>query len=283
MLDRAYVEITNICNLKCAFCPGTKRAPRMMELSEVETVFGKLRGKVKTVLLHVMGEPLTHPDLSSILDKAKELGLRIDITTNGTLLHSLADEILAHGEAIGRVSISLHAPEGNGADISHGSYLKSVVDFGKRLSALDKNTVYRLWNLDTDERLGANSGNSYTEEFLHSEYGGEWEKRYSGYRIGQRAFLEYDGIFTWPSESEAEKICSGTCHALRSQIAILSDGTVVPCCLDSDGAMPLGNIFDQTLDEILATDRAVRMLEGFRNKRFVEPTCQKCTYARRFK
>ena len=283
MLDRAYVEITNICNLNCAFCPGTKRAPRTMTLPEVEAVFEKLCGKVKTVLLHVMGEPLTHPDLTGILDKAKELGLRIDITTNGTLLSRRADEIIAHSEAIGRVSISLHAPEGNGADISHGSYIKCVVDFGKRLSALDKNTVYRLWNLDTDERLGANSQNSFTEKFLHSEYEGEWEKRYSGYRIGQRAFLEYDGIFTWPSESEADEISEGTCHALRSQIAILSDGTVVPCCLDSDGAMPLGNIFDQALDEILSSERAVRMLEGFRKKRFVESTCKKCTYARRFK
>jgi radical SAM protein with 4Fe4S-binding SPASM domain len=283
MLDRAYVEITNICNLKCSFCPGTKRNARMMKLSEAEEVFGKLCGRVKTVLLHVMGEPLTHPDLASILDKAQELGLRVDITTNGTLLGVKADEILSHAGAINRVSISLHAPEGNGADISHGSYLKSVVDFGKRLSSLDKNTVYRLWNLDTDERLGRNSANAFLEEFLHSEYPGEWEKRYSGYRIGQRAFLEYDGIFTWPSESEADEISEGTCHALRSQIAILSDGTVVPCCLDSDGSMPLGNIFDQALDEILASERAVRMLDGFRKKRFVEPTCKKCTYARRFK
>jgi radical SAM protein with 4Fe4S-binding SPASM domain len=283
MLDRAYVEITNICNLKCSFCPGTKRAARMMKLSEVEEVFLKLCGRVKTVLLHVMGEPLTHPDLASILDKAQELGLRVDITTNGTLLGVKADEILSHSGAINRVSISLHAPEGNEADISHGSYLKSVVDFGKRLSSLDKNTVYRLWNLDTDERLGRNSANAFLEEFLHGEYPGEWEKRYSGYRIGQRAFLEYDGIFTWPSESEADEISEGTCHALRSQIAILSDGTVVPCCLDSDGSMPLGNIFDQALDEILASERAVRMLDGFRKKRFVEPTCKKCTYARRFK
>lgn len=283
MLDRAYVEITNICNLKCSFCPGTKRAPRMMKLSEVVEVFEKLRDKVKTVLLHVMGEPLTHPDLAPILDKAKELGLRVDITTNGTLLGTRGDDILAHSGAINRVSVSLHAPEGNGADISHGSYLKIAVSFGKKLSLLDKNIVYRLWNLDTDERLGMNSQNSLTEKFLHSEYPGEWEKRYSGYRIGQRAFLEYDGIFTWPSESEADEISCGTCHALRSQIAILSDGTVVPCCLDSDGSIPLGNIFDQALDEILATERAVRMFDGFRKKRFVEPTCKKCTYARRFK
>ena len=283
MLDRAYVEITNICNLKCAFCPGTQREKRQMSLSEIERVFKSLLGKTKTVLLHVMGEPLTHPQLLSVLDMAKDMNIRIDITTNGTLLHLLGDDILEHSEPIGRVSISLHAIEGNGVDISHGAYLDRVIAFGKKLSELGKITVYRLWNLDTSDRSGSNRQNAIVEQKLKAEYPDNWEKKYSGYRIGDHAFLEYDGIFTWPSESEATPIDVGTCHALRSQIAILSDGTVVPCCLDSEGAMPLGNIFFEELDGILSSERAVAMLDGFRRKEYVEPICKSCTYARRFK
>ena len=107
-------------------------------------------------------------------------------------------------------------------------------------------------------------------------------KRYSGYRIADRTFLEYDGIFTWPSESSSDEVEFGTCHALRSQIAILADGTVVPCCLDSEGSMPLGNIFSEELSEIFAKPLTQRMLEGFRSGKYVHNVCKKCTYARRF-
>jgi radical SAM protein with 4Fe4S-binding SPASM domain len=254
-----------------------------MSVPQFTEILEKLRGRVKYLYFHVMGEPLMHPDLGRFLGLAAEYGFLVCITTNGTLLSTRGSAIIDNADAVQRVSISLHAPEGNGVLGSVDNYLESVVKFGKALSNLDKNTVYRLWNLDTEEKSGKNSNNSTVESFLHSEYPGEWEKRYSGYRIGERAFLEYDGIFTWPSESDAEQVSIGTCHALRSQIAVLADGTVVPCCLDSEGLMPLGNIFDSDLDEILSSEKAMAMLTGFRCGKLVEPVCQKCTYARRFK
>ena len=100
--------------------------------------------------------------------------------------------------------------------------------------------------------------------------------------MAERTFIEYDGVFVWPSESEAKETEIGTCHALRSQIAVLVDGTVVPCCLDSEGNMPLGNIFKEDLAHILNGPVAKEMRQGFERGIYTAELCKKCTYARRF-
>ena len=283
MIDRAYVEIGNICNLNCSFCPKTAREPRRMTTSEFKTVCERLAGRVKNLFFHVMGEPLFHPELDSFLKISEEFGFPVSITTNGVLIPERGHIILENAKAVHRVSISLHSIEGNGGDISGGGYLERAVEFAKKLAALDVNAVFRLWNLDTEERCGSNSQNESIEDVLRRHYPEPWEKRYAGYRMAYRTFLEYDGIFTWPSESKSEERCSGTCHGLLRQIAILADGTVVPCCLDSEGMMPLGNIFSQSLENIMESKLASEMRSGFREGRLVHPLCQKCSYSLRFK
>lgn len=281
MFDRIYVEIGNICNMSCSFCAGTKRAPKRMSAREFEEVCKKLFGFGENLYFHVMGEPLLHPELDKFLKIAKAYGYKVSITTNGTLLKKAEPILFENADAIHRVSVSLHAPEGNGI-YALDTYLDSAFSFAKEFSAIDKNVVFRLWNLDTSDREGDNSLNAKILERLKETYTGEWIKRYSGYRIAYRTFLEFDGIFTWPSESCAEPKEEGRCHALTRQIAILADGTVVPCCLDSDGSMPLGNIFVSDMSDILEGELAKQMKKGFEAHKMVHPVCQKCTYARRF-
>ena len=279
---RAYVEISNICNLKCSFCPGTARAPRRMTPREFEHVASELSGRVGELYLHVMGEPLLHPELAGILDIAARCDLEVSITTNGTLLGKCADILYTHRDVIRKVSISLHAHEANSTSLTVEDYLGTVISFAKQFSAMDKNVVFRLWNLDTAEKCGRNTENAEILEKLHTEYPEQWQKRYSGYRLAYRTFLELDGIFTWPVESDAEPTDEGSCRGLIHQIAILADGTVVPCCLDSDGQIALGNIFEAPLSDILGGELATSMREGFKCGRMVHPVCKKCTYARRF-
>ena len=281
-IERAYVEIGNICNLKCSFCPGTKRAPRRMSVEEFRCVANNLSGVVKHLYLHVMGEPLLHPELSALLTVAGECGFKISVTTNGTLLEKCREVLMEHSDIIHKISISLHAYEANGIHLSAKEYLDSVISFAREFSAKDKNVVFRLWNLDTAERQGKNSENAEILEKLHTEYPEEWQKRYSGYRMSYRTFLELDGIFTWPVESEEVPTDIGRCHGLLRQIAILVDGTVVPCCLDSEGEIALGNIFEKSISDILSSPLAIEIIEGFRTGRMVHPVCKKCSYARRF-
>ena len=282
MIDRAYIEIGNICNLKCSFCPGTKRAPRQMTVDEFNRVCKSLKGEVKQLYFHVMGEPLLHPYLSDFLRIAGEFGFSVSITTNGTLVEKCKSILLEHSDAIHKISISLHAHEANTVKLSISEYLDRVISFAKEFSKKDKNVVFRLWNLDTSDKFGKNSENEEILRKLHSEYLESWQERYSGYRLAYRTFLELDGIFTWPVESDAEPTDEGKCYGIIRQIAILADGTVVPCCLDSEGQMALGNIFENSLSKILASPLATEMANGFRCGKMVHSVCKKCSYARRF-
>ena len=258
-------------------------SPRQMSAEEFSRVCEKLRPFGKDLFFHVMGEPLLHPELDDILRIAGELGFSASITTNGTLIKESIDTLLRHASVLRRVSFSLHAPEGNGKNATSGEYLDGIIGAAKRLSPLGVYSIFRLWNLDSPERKGENTENKNIHAKLLREYPDPWQKRYSGYRLCSRTFLEYDGIFTWPSESNAEPCEAGTCRALTQQIAILADGTVVPCCLDSDGNIPLGNIFSDTMGNIIASRLFTEMKKGFAQGRMVHPMCKKCVYARRFK
>ncbi len=282
MLERVYVEIGNICNLSCGFCVGTNRAKKQMNETDFSHICEKIKNHTKFIYLHVLGEPLIHPLLSKFLDIARESGIRVCITTNGTLLSKHSEMLLSHSDVIHKISISLHSLEGNGIE-SFKDYLKNASAFARDGAEKGMYIVFRLWNGDSSEKAGANNKNSLIEQFLKNEFKNEWQIRPQGFRLQENIFLHYDGIFTWPTESRAQAISEGYCHALSSQAAILVDGTVVPCCLDANGEIPLGNIFEESFDEILNSRRAREIIEGFKKGEMRESLCQKCTFARRFK
>ena len=281
MLERIYVEIGNVCNLNCSFCHKTKREKRQMSVDEFSEVVSKIKQKVKYVYLHVLGEPLLHKDLPEILEIAGKNNLKICITTNGTLLKTKG-ECLLNCSAVHKVSVSLHAPEGNGEN-ELCNYLNNVTDFAKSAAEKGIYVVFRLWNKDSAEGKGQNTQNSFIESFLKSCFTEQWKPHGKGLRLERNIFLEYDGVFTWPTDSDGEPKNNGFCYGLISQVAVLSDGTVVPCCLDADGDIPLGNIFDKNLEDILNSKRALDIKNGFLNGKVAEDFCKKCTFKNRFK
>ena len=282
MFYKIYVEIGNVCNLNCSFCPGTRRENRRMSVEEFETVCKKISPHTSHVYLHVMGEPLLHPELDAILGMAGKYGLKVCITTNGTLLAKKGDILLSHANDIHKISISLHCIEGNQIESRPERYMSEVTEFAKLASEHGINTVLRLWNLDSDEKSGANEQNACIEEFLRREFDSEWKERWNGYRMEPCVFLEYAEIFSWAIEADCDVRTRGYCRGLGDQIAILADGTVTPCCIDSDGVIALGNIFTQSIDEIIGGERAMNIKEGFEASELREELCRRCGYARRF-
>ena len=277
MFKRIYVEITNRCNLRCAFCPGTARPLRDMQEGEFSTVLSRLRGKTRYLYFHVMGEPLLHPRLGRFLALADQEGFRVCLTTNGTLLSRREEELLA-APALHKVSVSLHSFEGNGgADMA--PYLKQCWAFCRRASERGVLCVLRLWN-----EGGEDLRNDEILHFLETEAGPRegWARpRPNTWQLGERLYLERDGKFDWPDLAAEEKDTE-FCYALRHQAAVLCDGTVVPCCLDHEGDLALGNLLHQELDEILNSPRARAIYDGFSHRRPAEELCRRCGYAKRF-
>ena len=282
MLKKAYLEITNVCNLSCSFCPGTKRPTGFLSPEQFRTLAEKIRPHTEYLYLHLMGEPLLHPQLEQLLDIAHELEFQVMITTNGTLLPQ-RQELLCSSPAIRKVSISVHSFEGNEGGGALEDYLAQCFAFAKAAAAAGKRCGLRLWNLDGKNTSGANSRNGAILAQMKQAFPRPWKEGWQGVTLAERIYLEWGEKFDWPDLEADGQHQRGFCYGLRDQIGVLWDGTVVPCCLDHEGDIPLGNLFSQTLEDILNTDRARAIYEGFSNNRTVEPLCRTCGYMTRFK
>ncbi len=344
---KLYVEITDVCNLRCSFCPPTGRPRRFMSRAEFAHILKKLEGQGRLLYLHVKGEPLLHPKLGELLSIAGDLGFGVALTTNGSLLEKQASTLLG-ATALRKLSISLHSHAGAGAGAGGVGTDAAGTDAGAGAGAGDVDAAaagdnpgvaaywsgvasfldlhrqappfpvsLRLWNLRGGvlppetaylvEKLrerypnlgprdggGGGVGGGGAGASLDGGGGGggaggggasaslggggsalAWPK---ALRLDTQVFLNAAEEFTWPDPALPEGSSKGSCLGLRKQIAVLVDGTLVPCCLDGEGRIPLGNLFEQDLDEILAGERARAMRQGFERNALVESLCRTCGY-----
>ena len=222
-----------------------------------------------------MGEPLCHPLLYRFLELAADNGFKVILTTNGTDLatHSAG---LCNVRGLHKVNISLHAFEANDLAMPFEEYLAHCFAFGK--AAEGKFVVsYRLWN-----NGGADAQNDAILAKMRDYFPQPWVDEGRGKRIGQRIYLEHGDKFDWPDLNAPECGSKVFCYGMRDHIGVLCDGTVVPCCLDHDGDIPLGNLFEENLESILDTPRAKAIYEGFLSGNAPESLCRRCGYATRF-
>ena len=273
--NKIYLEISNVCNLSCSFCPGTKRANHIMTEGEFSVLMPALRPYADYLYFHLMGEPLLHPNLGRFLEIAGEHGFKVILTTNGTLLKK-QQAVLLNAPALHKVNISLHAFEANDLAVPFEEYLHDCFDFGKAAEG-KKLVVYRLWN-----NGGADELNQQILDTMKAFFPEPWTENRQGKRIGERVFLEYGDKFDWPDLAAPEGSDRVFCYGLRDQIGVLCDGSVVPCCLDHEGDIALGNLFEADMETILSNPRAQAIYNGFTKKEAAEELCRKCGYARRF-
>lgn len=280
MISRCYLEITNVCNLDCIFCPKTTRRSHLLTAEEFDVLTDRLRGEIKFLYFHLMGEPMLHPLLPRFIAEARRKDFIPVLTTNGTLFDPQRQvggvspvaallESLPH-----KVQISLHSQEGNGV-VSPEQYIDHVMTFALEAARRGTIVVLRLWN-----QGGYDSRNAELLQLLSRHVPQPWAERYDGYKLTERLYLEYDQMFEWPDEEHRElEVNEVFCYALRNQVGVLVDGTVVPCCLDHDGSIALGNLFTQSLQEILSSPRAQAIYDGFSHHTASESLCRKCDYA----
>lgn len=270
MFAKIYLEITNVCNLACSFCAGTTRKKHFMTREEFAFLADRLRPYTDFLYFHLMGEPTAHPLIGDFLATAHARGFRVILTTNGTLLPKVADTLLA-APALFKTSLSLHAFEAN-SGIDFEPYLQGCFDFADRASQKGIISVFRLWNDG-----GKNTKNGEILAALKARFPGEWTPNTKGIRIRKKLFIENGDAFIWPPmAAPCERIA---CYALKDHIGVLCDGSVVPCCLDSDGSLVLGNLFETPLDEILSSVKTLDFRKSLDKN--VPPTefCRKCGFA----
>ena len=285
---KVYIEITNVCNLSCNFCPKTSRLPEMMDANRFGTILAAVKPYTDHIYFHLMGEPLLNPNIQTFLQMSHEAGLKVNLTTNGTLLNQ-ASEVLLNAPALRQVNISLSSFEANVMTQPLEDYLTEVANF-VNLAAAQSQLIcsIRLWNMDTTELKGSNDFNEQILTLLESQLGLEpgsiieHLKTKNSMKLKERIYLNMAEKFEWPDLQKSDSQQAVFCYGLRDQMGILADGTVVPCCLDSEGSISLGNVLETPLEQILSSERACRLFDGFSNRVAVETLCQKCGYARRY-
>ncbi len=284
---RIYVETTNVCNLSCHFCPKTTRQNKLMTREAFEVIIKKIKPHTKFIYLHLMGEPLLNPKLHDFLNIAANNDIKVNITTNGTLLMK-QKEVLLQTDAIRQINISLHSFEANEVDFTLPQYVQMIADFITQARERTKLIIsIRLWNMDSETLQGSNELNDDILALLQDaikpiENIKETLQVKSSVKLHPNIYLNMAQKFEWPDAKKEHMSSDVFCYGLRDHIGILVDGTVVPCCLDSEGTIALGNIFEENLQEIVTNERAIAIYDGFSNRCAVEDLCQRCEYATRY-
>lgn len=222
-----------------------------MGLSLFQKIINESKTIASEVVLHVLGEPLLHPQILEYIDIVNASGMTVMLTTNGTLLNSELAQ-----KKIRQINISLHAMV---ALPDQEAYLDQVVAFAREAQVYNPEGYInlRLWNRESRQN---------------------WKSR----KLEGRIYLSLDKRFTWPNLDLPIIQTKGFCYGLETHFGVLVDGTVIPCCLDGAGHIPLGNIEAQALADILSSARAQSMRTGFAKRDLVEPLCQRCEYRSRF-
>lgn len=257
---KVYVEISNTCNLNCSFCSKTKRKKETLSIDQFKLILEKIKPYTRFIYLHVLGEPLLHRNINELINIANCNDFNVNITTNGYLIKNL-------NSSVRQVNFSLHSFD--------EKYGKSLEDYMFDIFQYAQN------NLDTyvNFRLWVNS--KYSNEIINLI-----EQRYhvnvelnKSIKLSKNVYLGFNKEFIWPSNDGKFVSDRGKCYALKDHIAILSNGTVTACCLDSEGLINLGNIFKEDLKDIISSKLYQDMLNGFKNNLKIHNLCKKCNFS----
>ncbi len=258
---KIYIEITNICNLNCSFCSLDNREKKELSLGEFEHILKEINNYTDYIYLHVKGEPLLHSNLNGILSLTKKYNKKVLITTNGYFLKEKFPLLLKY-DNIYQINVSLHSEN------NKHNYLENVI---YSCDILSKQTYisYRFWVSKNNEYLNA-IRKHYNQNELENNM-----------KLKENIYLSFDEKFIWPND--AKENSDNFCNGGKTHIAILSNGVVSICCLDSNGESNLGNIFDNSFKNIINSDKYNNIISSFQNNKCYLNICKKCMYKNRFK
>ncbi len=282
-----HIEITNICNLKCTFCPPKIQPNGIMSLEKFDDINAQLKLYTKELAYHIVGDPLVLTNLNEYLNISLKHDLKVNITTTANNINEKHYESLLN-PTIKQINFSINSYNANSHKKSLDEYLNPILNFVK--FAQSKKHEYfinfRIWNLD--EEKSAKEFNKRVFDKINETFDSNinieevYKERPKNIRIARKIFFNFDEYFSWPNLQNEIVSKTGFCYGLDSHFGILTSGDVVPCCLDQNACINLGNTNSTQLDDILNSQRVKAIQKGFKNNILVEELCQKCEYRTRF-
>lgn len=265
---KIYLEITNKCNLSCDFCIKNDRKIQTMTFEKFDYILEKLKLYTKYLYFHVLGEPLLHPKINEFINLAVEKGFNVNITTNGYLIDNIKNNT-----NIRQINISLHSfNEKYKIDLS--KYMENIFTVVDKLVLNGTYVSFRFWiNSENNSEILKLINKRYEKNIKLQDI-----KDNTAIEIKEKIYINQFHEFIWPDLKNDYYNEFGKCYALRDHIAILVDGTIVPCCLDSKGIIKFGNVFEDDIEDIHKSERYQSMFENFKNNVKTEELCKKCGF-----
>jgi len=280
--NKIYVELTNICGLECDFCPTKTTQTQTMNLNFFKTVLRQIKNYTNTITYHIFGDPLVLNNLKEYLDLTQKYSLKVEIITTGYYLNNFDLKLFLH-PAIRQINFSLNSFDKNDMKMSLKEYLNPMIKLSKLKIQKKKDFFinFRLWNLKSKTTI--NNFNNQVFKILSKEFDIDIQNidTTKSFRLENKILIDFDNYFIWPSLNSTHDT-NGTCYGLKSHFGILSSGIVVPCCLDSFGIINLGNLSNETLEDILNKQKTQNIIQGFKKNIAVEELCKKCSFKDRF-
>ncbi len=280
--NKIYIELTNICGLECDFCPTKILQNQTIPLNTFEKILKQVKNYTNFITFHVFGDPLVLQNLNKYLDLASKYDLKVELVTTGYYLNRFNTNIFLH-DAIKQINFSLNSFNKNDMKMTLDEYLEPMFKICDEKLKQEKNMFinFRLWNIDNMQ-----SEDKFNKEVfckLQNKFNVDLKdaKTTSSIRLANKILIDFDTYFVWPSLNSSNNT-DGTCYGLKSHFAILASLKVVPCCLDSYGCIDLGNLQNETLDDILNKQKTKNIIDGFKNNIAVEELCKKCEFKHRF-
>ena len=260
---KIYLEITNNCNLNCDFCIKNIRNKEYIKIDNFKTIINKIKNNTEYLYFHILGEPLMHPDINELINIASKQ-FKINITTNGYLINRIKNN-----KNIRQINISLHSYNDK-YKISLNKYLDNIFNTIEELIKSNTYISLRMWV--------KNKHNQEMINYINKRYNTKITDNIDNFTIKDKLYINNFHEFIWPDLNNNYYNEQGTCYALKDHIGILVDGTIVPCCLDTQGIINLGNIYKDTLDNILKQERVITMINNFKKHKKYEELCKHCRF-----
>lgn len=292
------IEPTNLCNYTCTMCPREEhdRPKGYMPMEFYKSVVDEvvLMG-AKQITLVNFGEPFIDPTLEDKIHYATQLGLRTYLITNASLFHlpSRSDFAKKSGQRMTKIEAAVKAGLTE-IRLSFYGATKEVYEsvmVGGKFEQTEANIQLAA---KMREEFGQEIISPTTKQKIKSPeismFFLEFNKDKSAQSKEMNDFLEYtrpfaDYIEVWRPhnfgdgrgyrEIKTEKKSCGRPNS--GPIQINWKGIVVPCCYDYNEEIPLGNVAQQTVEEVLKGTAYEALRESHNSKKFeLVPYCNNC-------
>jgi len=268
-MKRIYLEITNACNLNCSFCHNEK-GDRFLSFVDFCKYVDQIKPICNYIYLHVLGEPLLHPNLEQMLNYLDNKDMNLQLVTNGVLLNKYPN-LLKH-ECLRKLSISIHSINEINVANDYFETITSLIENNSNVKV-----ELRFYNSSTlSEKL-----KSYLEN-LKRKYSFELTSKINSYKLKENTYLYFENFFKWPQIEDTFVSEIGTCHGAIDMLAITSAGEVTLCCLDPKAINKIGDLHTETLKEIIDSYKYKQIVNDLKNNKLNCNLCQKCTYRLKF-